>query len=64
MEPTRSACGRRRIPPHGLKAQRHPAPFLGEDGMFWLRPDLDRTALGAADWLDTALFDIDGVLID
>ncbi len=32
--------------------------------MFWLRPDLDRAALGAADWLDTALFDIDGVLID
>ncbi|HZC05183.1 MAG TPA: HAD family hydrolase [Ktedonobacterales bacterium] len=35
-----------------------------EDGMFWLRPDLDRTALGGAGWLDTALFDIDGVLID
>jgi phosphoglycolate phosphatase-like HAD superfamily hydrolase len=32
--------------------------------MFWLRPDLDRAALGAAEWLDTALFDIDGVLID
>ncbi|HEX8996230.1 MAG TPA: HAD family hydrolase [Ktedonobacterales bacterium] len=32
--------------------------------MFWLRPDLDRSALGAAEWLDTALFDIDGVLID
>lgn len=32
--------------------------------MFWLRPDLDRAALGGADWLDTALFDIDGVLID
>jgi phosphoglycolate phosphatase-like HAD superfamily hydrolase len=32
--------------------------------MFWLRPDLDRAALGSADWLDTALFDIDGVLID
>lgn len=32
--------------------------------MFWLRPDLDRTALGDAGWLDTALFDIDGVLID
>ncbi len=32
--------------------------------MFWLRPDLDRAALGAVDWLDTALFDIDGVLID
>ena len=32
--------------------------------MFWLRPDLDRAALGAARWLDTALFDIDGVLID
>lgn len=32
--------------------------------MYWLRPDLDRAALGAADWLDTALFDIDGVLID
>jgi phosphoglycolate phosphatase-like HAD superfamily hydrolase len=35
-----------------------------EVGMFWLRPDLDRTALGRASWLDTALFDIDGVLID
>jgi len=34
------------------------------DGMYWLRPDLDRAALGAAEWLDTALFDIDGVLID
>lgn len=32
--------------------------------MYWLRPDLDRAALGGADWLDTALFDIDGVLID
>lgn len=32
--------------------------------MFWLRPDLGRVALGGADWLDTALFDIDGVLID
>ena len=32
--------------------------------MFWLRPDLDHTALGAVGWLDTALFDIDGVLID
>lgn len=32
--------------------------------MFWLRPDLDRAALGSAEWLDTALFDIDGVLID
>lgn len=32
--------------------------------MFWLRPDLDRAALGAAGWLDTAIFDIDGVLID
>ncbi len=32
--------------------------------MYWLRPGLDRTALGAAEWLDTALFDIDGVLID
>lgn len=32
--------------------------------MFWLRPDLGRAALGGADWLDTALFDIDGVLID
>ena len=32
--------------------------------MFWLRPDLGRAALGSADWLDTALFDIDGVLID
>ncbi len=35
-----------------------------EVGMFWLRPDLGRAALGSADWLDTALFDIDGVLID
>lgn len=35
-----------------------------EVGMFWLRPDLGREALGDADWLDTALFDIDGVLID
>ena len=32
--------------------------------MFWLRPDLDRAALGAAGWLDTAIFDIDGVLLD
>lgn len=32
--------------------------------MYWLRPDLDRAALGGAEWLDTALFDIDGVLID
>lgn len=32
--------------------------------MFWLRPDLDHTALGAARWLDTAIFDIDGVLLD
>ena len=32
--------------------------------MFWLRPDLDRAALRGVDWLDTALFDIDGVLID
>lgn len=32
--------------------------------MFWLRPDLDRAALGSTAWLDTALFDIDGVLID
>jgi phosphoglycolate phosphatase-like HAD superfamily hydrolase len=32
--------------------------------MFWLRPDLDCTALGAARWLDTAIFDIDGVLLD
>lgn len=32
--------------------------------MYWLRPDLDRAALGSASWLDTALFDIDGVLID
>lgn len=32
--------------------------------MFWLRPSLVRADLGAAPWLDTALFDIDGVLID
>ncbi len=32
--------------------------------MFWLRPGLGRAALGSAAWLDTALFDIDGVLID
>ncbi|HEX9038691.1 MAG TPA: HAD family hydrolase [Ktedonobacterales bacterium] len=32
--------------------------------MYWLRPDLERVALGGADWLDTALFDIDGVLVD
>lgn len=32
--------------------------------MYWLRPGLDRAALGASGWLDTALFDIDGVLID
>lgn len=32
--------------------------------MYWLRPDLDRAALGGVEWLDSALFDIDGVLID
>jgi HAD superfamily hydrolase (TIGR01548 family) len=32
--------------------------------VFWLRPDLDRAALGGAAWLDTALFDIDGVMMD
>ncbi len=32
--------------------------------MFWLRPDLSRADLGDALWLDSALFDIDGVLID
>lgn len=32
--------------------------------MFWLRPNLDGAALRASGWLDTALFDIDGVLID
>lgn len=36
----------------------------GEGGVFWLRPELDRAALGDATWLDTALFDIDGVMMD
>src|SRR5579859_5615936 len=45
--------------------ERNRAVDAGDEvGMFWLRPDLGRAALGNADWLDTALFDIDGVLID